>query len=69
MLGTRIAEELRDITAGLRNSGFGSPKARYPRAFLSAFQFQVDDINSFLGLQQSQFEVGWFQPGVLLCML
>ena len=29
----------------------------------------VEQINSFLGLQEGEFEVPFFQPGLLLCML
>ncbi|CAJ1444957.1 unnamed protein product [Effrenium voratum] len=29
----------------------------------------IEDINSFLGLKQGQFQPGWFQPGVLLNLL
>jgi len=29
----------------------------------------VSHINSYMGLKHDEFEVGFFQPGILLCML
>ena len=29
----------------------------------------VSHINSYMGLAYDEFEVGFFQPGILLCML